>query len=97
MHIDQYLEGFRLLADADAQLKYERDVPTANVPAELVCMWFDDLNAAEPSAVLPPAGASRVKAFSKFRSCGLTTSRAWHLTLRSRRTVLRAAVDGQGR
>jgi len=31
-----------MLSDPDAQLAYERDVPIACVPAELVCMWFDD-------------------------------------------------------
>lgn len=31
-----------LLSDRDEQRKYERDVAIANVPAELVCMWFDD-------------------------------------------------------
>jgi len=33
----------RLLASKDEQLAYEREVPIANVPAELVCMWFDDI------------------------------------------------------
>ena len=32
----------RLIADPERQLGYERDVPIANVPAELVSMWFDD-------------------------------------------------------
>jgi hypothetical protein len=31
-----------LLADLEEQRKYERNVPIANVPAELVCGWFDD-------------------------------------------------------
>jgi hypothetical protein len=31
-----------LIGDAGAQQRYERDVPIANVPVELVCMWFDD-------------------------------------------------------
>jgi len=31
-----------LIGDFSAQRKYERDVPIANVPAELVCDWFDD-------------------------------------------------------
>jgi hypothetical protein len=43
MYIDRYIEVLELLADLDAQKKYERDVPIANVPAELICMWFDDL------------------------------------------------------
>jgi hypothetical protein len=37
--IHQHLE---FLADAEAQREYERDVPIADVPAELVCGWFDD-------------------------------------------------------
>ena len=32
-----------LLSDLGAQRQYERDVPTAAAPTELVCMWFDDL------------------------------------------------------
>src|SRR5436190_14097080 len=36
------IDLLRLLADADAQLEYERSVPIANVPAELFCMWADD-------------------------------------------------------
>ncbi len=35
-------ELLALLASEEEQLAYERDVPIANVPAELVCMWFDD-------------------------------------------------------
>jgi hypothetical protein len=31
-----------LLATPDRQREYERNVPIANVPAELLCMWFDD-------------------------------------------------------
>ena len=31
-----------LLSDPDAQLEYEQEVPIANVPAELVEMWFSD-------------------------------------------------------
>jgi hypothetical protein len=35
-------EHLALLADFEGQRKYERDVPIADVPAELVCGWFDD-------------------------------------------------------
>lgn len=35
-------ELLMLLASADGQTAYERSVPIANVPAELLCMWFDD-------------------------------------------------------
>ena len=37
------VELVQLLASSEQQLAYQRDVPIANVPAELVCMWFDDL------------------------------------------------------
>jgi hypothetical protein len=32
----------QLIADFKSQVDYQREVPIANVPAELVCMWFDD-------------------------------------------------------
>ncbi len=32
----------QLIADLDAQKEYERTVPIADVPAELLCQWFDD-------------------------------------------------------
>ncbi len=31
-----------LLSSKEDQLKYQKDIPIANVPAELLCMWFDD-------------------------------------------------------
>lgn len=31
-----------LLASAELQREYQRNVPQTNVPTELVCMWFDD-------------------------------------------------------
>jgi hypothetical protein len=45
-----------LLADPERQRAYERKVPIAHVPAELVCMWFDDL--------YHPDDAAFVRAFS---------------------------------
>ena len=32
-----------LISCKERQLEYQRDVPIANVPSELLCMWFDDL------------------------------------------------------
>jgi hypothetical protein len=37
------VELVQTLASKEQQLAYQRNVPIANVPAELVCMWFDDL------------------------------------------------------
>ena len=36
------IEILELIASYDAQREYEKNVPIADVPAELVCMWFDD-------------------------------------------------------
>lgn len=33
----------RLVASAEAQLRYEADVPIADVPSELICGYTDDL------------------------------------------------------
>ncbi|WP_180146916.1 hypothetical protein [Desulfoluna butyratoxydans] len=32
-----------LISSKEEQIKYEKEVPIANVPAELICTWFDDL------------------------------------------------------
>lgn len=37
------VEEIELLASPSDQMKYERDVPIADVPAELVCGFVDDL------------------------------------------------------
>lgn len=37
-----FRELLELLSSREAQLRYETDVPIANVPAELLDMWFDD-------------------------------------------------------
>ena len=37
------LAHIRLVASAEAQLKYEIDVPIAQVPAELICGFVDEL------------------------------------------------------
>jgi hypothetical protein len=39
---DKVRELLALLASEGEQLDYERQVPIADVPAELLCMWFDD-------------------------------------------------------
>jgi len=49
-------EHLRLLADPVAQREYERNVPVADVPAELLCGWCDD--------VYHPASAAFQSAFS---------------------------------
>lgn len=36
------IDALRLLASVSAQLRYQREVPFADVSAELFCQWFDD-------------------------------------------------------
>src|ERR1041384_362620 len=36
------IDLLRLLSSGQEQLAYEAKVPIADVPAELLCMWFDD-------------------------------------------------------
>lgn len=40
---ERVLEAIEGFASPSDQLKYERDVPVANVPAELICGFVDDL------------------------------------------------------
>lgn len=35
-------EVLELIASKEEPVKYEQNVAIANVPAELICMWFDD-------------------------------------------------------
>ncbi len=36
------IELLELLSSLENQLEYQENVPIADVPSELVCMWFDD-------------------------------------------------------
>lgn len=59
----------RTLASKDEQLAYELNVPVANVPAELVCMWFDDLYHPDADSFLEcftPAERERLAKFHAF-------------------------------
>jgi hypothetical protein len=62
---DAVLSELELLASLELQAKYERDVPVADVPAELVCGWFDDLDMpASASSVFAGKDLESVRAFS---------------------------------
>jgi len=43
----QVLEHLRLMASKDEALKYQANVPIANVVDELISIWFDDLGFGE--------------------------------------------------
>lgn len=55
-----------LLADAERQRVYERDVPIAHVPAELVCMWFDDLYHPDDPAFVRAFSTAELAALDEF-------------------------------
>ena len=40
---ESIVDTLKIIASKRAQIEYEKNVPIANVPAELACMWFDDL------------------------------------------------------
>ncbi len=40
----EVLLHLELLSSLELQARYERDVEIADVPAELVCVWFEDLD-----------------------------------------------------
>ena len=58
----------RILSCADAQVAYERDVPIAQVPAELVCMWFDDHYHPDSAAFLGAFTARERAALAAFHA-----------------------------
>jgi len=62
---DAVLKELELLASLELQAKYERDVPAADVPAELMCGWFDDLDLpASASGVFSGKDLGSVRSFS---------------------------------
>jgi len=58
----------RLLASLDQQLAYARDVPIADVPAELVCIWFDDLYHPESALFRASFSESEARRLAEFHA-----------------------------
>lgn len=64
---DAVISHLELLASLELQTRYERDVKIADVPAELVCIWFDDLDLpASASKLFVGDDLESVRAFSDF-------------------------------
>ena len=64
---DAVVSHLERLASLELQAKYERDVKVADVPAELVCVWFDDLDLPASAAKLFVGDdLQSVRAFSDF-------------------------------
>jgi len=59
-------EHLKLLADSQSQRVYERDVLHANVPAELVCGWFDDAYRPDSPAFLAAFRPQEIEALIVF-------------------------------
>lgn len=60
------LDLLALLADAKAQRDYEVNVPIADVPAELFCMWFDHSYHPDDAAFRAAFSSSELRALSQF-------------------------------
>lgn len=54
-------EHIRLLARASLQIQYENNVPIADIPAELVCMFCDELFQPKSQAFLDAFTADEIK------------------------------------
>ncbi len=61
-------ELLSLLASPEAQRKYEASVPIADVPAELVCLWFDDQYAPASRAFRESFTDSELQLLAEFHS-----------------------------
>ena len=59
-------EHLELLANTEAQREYERNVPSADVPAELFCVWFDDCYQPESLAFLAAFSPEELDALAAF-------------------------------
>jgi len=55
------VEYIRLLASASAQVQYEKDVPAADVPAEMICGFCDDLFHPKSQIFLDAFSAEEIK------------------------------------
>lgn len=60
------LELLALLGDAAAQERYQDSVPMADVPSELLCMWFDDAYLPDSPAFQAAFTATELDALAEF-------------------------------
>lgn len=79
------LDNLRLLSSVEEQIDYQASVHI-NVPDELLCMWFDDLNMPESlnveSSKFNGDEVTAIKTFSeKFNKAGVLIRRPNEITL----------------
>ena len=60
------LDLLETLSSRELQQRYQDDVPIANVPAELVCGWFDDLYLPEVPGFVASFGEAELEALAEF-------------------------------
>lgn len=80
------IENLKLLSSVDEQLGYQKAVAQVNVPDELLCMWFDDLNMPgslkAANSILAASEISAIERFSeKFNKVGDLIRRPNEITL----------------
>lgn len=63
---DALVEHVELVASAEAQLEYEADVPIADVPAELICGFVDDLYHPKSESMLGGFTEAELKSLAEF-------------------------------
>ncbi len=63
---DRIADLIKTISDPSEQFGYEANVPIANVPAELICMWFDDLYHPETELFRNSFSADERKALADF-------------------------------
>jgi hypothetical protein len=61
-------QELKLLADPEAQREYERNVPIADVPAELFAGWFDDSYHPQSPAFQAAFSPRELEALAEFNS-----------------------------
>jgi hypothetical protein len=105
-------EHLELLADAEAQRAYERNVPIADVPGELLCGWFDDVYHPEDQAFQAAFGPRELDALAEFNDlftaaeavlpeplpplCDLQAHPAWSRVISGAAKALRDLSGGAG-
>jgi len=60
------IDFIKLISSPQKQFEYEKNVPVANVPSELICMWFDDLYHPNTDLFLNSFNAQEIEALSLF-------------------------------
>ncbi|XOZ33954.1 hypothetical protein ACMDCT_01580 [Halomonadaceae bacterium KBTZ08] len=62
------IQTIQLIADTEAQKRYEIDVPIADVPSELVCQWFDDVYKPENGSYREAFTSHELEIFADFNA-----------------------------